>query len=277
MLVIYITPLQYILSIISGFLVGLSLGMIGGGGSILAVPLLLYFVGLAYDVHTKSAVNLIDHVVIGTTALAVGLNAYINSIMHFAKKNVKLKKGVVFTLPGVLGSFLGAFIGHLVNGSSLLFLFGILMIVVAYLMLRRKESKNTVNEEGCKIRYFLLIPAGLAVGFLSGFFGIGGGFLIVPSLMAAGAMGITNAVGTSLIAVGTFGLVSASTYAFYNEIDIYIAILYLVGGVVGGYLGTRIAVSINKEKLKIIYAVVIILVAIYLMYKNFSGLGFIHP
>ncbi len=277
MIAIYITPLQYILSIVSGFLVGLSLGMIGGGGSILAVPLLLYFVGLAYDAHTKSAANLIDHIVIGTTALAVGLNAYINSIMHFAKRNVKLKKGVVFTLPGVIGSFLGAYIGHLVNGSSLLFLFGILMIIVAYLMLRRRESKNTVKEEGCNVRYLLLVPTGLAVGFLSGFFGIGGGFLIVPSLMAAGAMEITNAVGTSLIAVGTFGIVSASTYALYNEIDVYISLLYLVGGVVGGYIGTKIAVSINKDRLRLIYAVVIILVAIYLMYKNLSGLGFIHP
>ncbi len=277
MYTIYVTPLQYILSVISGFLVGLSLGMIGGGGSILAVPLLLYFVGLAYGAHTKSYENYVDHVVIGTTALAVGLNAYVNSIMHFMKKNVRLKKGVIFTLPGVVGSFLGAYIGHLVNGESLLFLFGILMIVVAYLMIRGRKSDVRKADAGCNIKYQYLLPAGFAVGFLSGFFGIGGGFLIVPSLMLAGALEITAAVGTSLIAVGTFGIVSASTYALYHEINVTISLLYLLGGIAGGYIGTKIAVSIDKNKLRLIYAIIIILVAIYLMYKNLAGIGFIHP
>jgi len=129
------------LSVISGFLVGLSLGIIGGGGTILAVLLLLYFVGLAYSAHTRSYENYVDHVVMGTTALAVGLNAYVNSVMHFLRKNFRLKRGVVFTLPGIPGSFLGACIGHLVNGESLLFLFGILMIVVAYLMIRGRKSE----------------------------------------------------------------------------------------------------------------------------------------
>jgi len=89
--------------------------MISGGGFILAVPLLLYFVGLAYSAHTRSYENYVDHMVIGTTAVAVGLNAYVNSVMHFLK-NVRLKKGVVFTLPGIPSSLLGACIGHLVNG-----------------------------------------------------------------------------------------------------------------------------------------------------------------
>jgi len=210
--------------------------MICGGGSILAVPLLLYFVVLAYSAHTRSYENYVDHVVIGTTALAVGLNAYVNSVMHFLKRNVRLKKGVVFTLPGIPGSFLGAYIGHLVNGESLLFLFRILMIVVAYLMIRGRKSevKKTVME--CKIKYQYLIPIGFPVGFLSGFFSIGGGFLIIPPLMLVGALEITVAVGTSLIAVGTFGIVSVSTYALYHEIDLIISILYLLGGIAGGML-----------------------------------------
>jgi uncharacterized membrane protein YfcA len=96
--------------------------------------------------------------------------------MHFLKKNVRLKKGVVFTLLGILGSFLGDYIGHLVNGESLLFLFGILMTVVAYLMIRGRKSEVKKTDTECKIKYQYLIPIGLAVGFLSGFFGIGGGF-----------------------------------------------------------------------------------------------------
>ncbi|MGC8574665.1 MAG: sulfite exporter TauE/SafE family protein [Thermoplasmata archaeon] len=268
-----LTLLQYFLSVISGFIVGLTLGLIGGGGSILAVPLLLYLVGLIYDAKTASSLNFVQHLVIGTTAMAVGLNAYINSYMHFRKKNIKIKKGVVFTIPGVAGSFLGAYVGHIVNGTSLLFLFGILMIIVAYSMLRQKRSDNAIPTEGCRINFPILIIAGLGVGFLSGFFGIGGGFLIVPALMFAGGLGITNAVGTSLMAVGTFGVVSGLTYLHYGEVNIMITILYLSGGVFGGYIGTRFSTSMPKKKLRIIYAVVIILVAIYLIYKNMGGIG----
>jgi len=164
------------------------------------------------------------------------LNAYVNSVMHFLKRNVRSKRGVVFTLPGIPGSFLGTYIGHLVNGESLLFLFGILMTVVAYLMIRGRKSEVKKTDTEFKIKYQYLIPIGLAVGFLSGFFGIGGSFLIVPYLMLAVALEITVAVGTGLIAVGTFGIVSASTYALYHEIDLTISILYLLGGIAGGML-----------------------------------------
>jgi uncharacterized membrane protein YfcA len=97
---------QYLLTVISGIIVGFSLGLIGGGGSILAVPLLLYFVGLAYLPHQSA--NYIDHLVIGTTALAVGLNAFVNSFIHWLKRNVKVKKGLVFAGMGVIGTIIGA-------------------------------------------------------------------------------------------------------------------------------------------------------------------------
>ncbi|MFP3300445.1 MAG: sulfite exporter TauE/SafE family protein [Thermoplasmatales archaeon] len=164
------------------------------------------------------------------------MNAYVNSVMHFLKRNVRSKRGIVFTLPGIPGSFLGARIGHLVNGESLLFLFGILMTVVAYLMIRGRKLEVKKTDTEFKIKYQYLIPIGLAVGFLSGFFGIGGSFLIVPYLMLAVALEITVAVGIGLIAVGTFGIVSASTYALYHEIDLTISILYLLGGIAGGML-----------------------------------------
>lgn len=265
--------LQYFLSVISGFIVGLTLGLIGGGGSILAVPLLLYFVGLIYEAKDASSLNYIQHLVIGTTAMAVGLNAYINSYMHFRKKNIRIRKGVVFTIPGVFGSFLGAYVGHIVNGTSLLFLFGILMIIVAYTMLKQKKRDNSSTNQECKINFPILVITGVAVGFLSGFFGIGGGFLIVPALMFAGGLGITNAVGTSLMAVGTFGIVSGLTYLHYGEVSLSITVLYLAGGIFGGYLGTRFSTTMPKNKLRIIYAAVIILVALYLIYKNLGGLN----
>ncbi|AWR95256.1 sulfite exporter TauE/SafE family protein [Acidianus brierleyi] len=280
MISIEITPIEYILSIIAGLIVGFSLGLIGGGGSILAVPLLLYFVGLGYlyPQGTPQS-NEIDHLVIGTTALAVGLNAYINSFMHFKKGDVKVKQGILFTVPGIVGSFIGASLGLLVHGSSLLFFFGILMIVVAVLMWRNKgKPARPVDdvmkeiESSCKIRYDRILPTGFAVGLLSGFFGIGGGFLIVPGLIFSAGLCMLRAVGTSLIAVGTFGVVSAIRYTMAGEISVLISLLYLAGGVAGGYLGTKVATSIPRGMLRKIFAIIIILVAIYLMYQNIGGL-----
>ncbi|MGC8620287.1 MAG: TSUP family transporter, partial [Thermoplasmata archaeon] len=111
-----ITTIQIILSIISGVIVGFSLGLIGGGGSILAIPLLIYFVGFDHP-----------HIVIGTTALAVSINAFLNLVPHAKKKNVNFRKGVLFSIPGIIGVLIGAELGLLTPGNKLLFIFAILM------------------------------------------------------------------------------------------------------------------------------------------------------
>src|SRR5579875_3261770 len=129
-----ISPLQIILSIFSGFLVGFSLGLIGGGGSILAVPLLLYLVG--YSRY--------PHLVIGTTALAVGLNAYVNVYQHMRHRTVNLRSGVVFAALG------GAELGLITPGRTLLFFFGVLMIIVAVLMLRGR-GHDSVEQNTTKV------------------------------------------------------------------------------------------------------------------------------
>lgn len=273
-----LTLLQYVLSIISGFLVGFSLGLIGGGGSILAIPLLLYFVGLAYLPGVNP--NYIDHLVIGTTALAVGLNAYINAFIHWRKGNVRIIEGIVFTIPGILGAYTGARVGLIVHGGLLLFLFGILMIVIAIMVYKGKDRPRnakvvepSANSQGLieslrRINFARIIPVGFAVGFASGFFGIGGGFLIVPGLLFSTGLCMIKAVGTSLISVGTFGVTGAITYALAGEIDPVISILYLTGGVAGGFVGAKVASSLPRGMLRKVFAVIIVIVAIYLMYKN---------
>ncbi|BFH72643.1 sulfite exporter TauE/SafE family protein [Sulfurisphaera javensis] len=275
-----LTFLQYVLSIVSGFLVGFSLGLIGGGGSILAIPLLLYFVGLAYLPGVNE--NYVDHVVIGTTALAVGLNAYINAFIHWRKGNVRLLEGVFFTLPGIVGTYVGARVGLIVHGGLLLFLFGILMIVIAVMVFRGKDrpsvSKTYTNggetPKGLlqRVKLQRIIPIGFAVGFASGFFGIGGGFLIVPGLLFSTGICMIKAVGTSLISVGTFGVTGALTYALAGEIDPIISVLYLVGGIAGGYVGAKIASSMPRGMLRKVFAIIIIAVAIYIMYQNYYAI-----
>lgn len=152
MIAIEVTPLQYMLAIVSGILVGFSLWLIGGGGSILAVPLLLYLVDLASIPSTyannytlaQEYVNFVDHLALGTTTLAVGLNACINSYMHFRRGNVKVKEGIIFAIPGAMSALLGAYTSHVTPGQLLLFFFGILMIVVASLMLK-SQNQEKVN------------------------------------------------------------------------------------------------------------------------------------
>ncbi|MCL4345268.1 MAG: sulfite exporter TauE/SafE family protein [Candidatus Thermoplasmatota archaeon] len=257
-----ITDLQIILSIISGILVGFSLGLIGGGGSILAIPLLIYFVG--YD-H--------PHIVIGTTALAVGINAYLNLIPHTLKKHVDYKIGLEFTIPGIAGVLAGSELGLLTPGNDLLFFFSFLMIGIAIYMLRRKcidlseiQRKATSSSRALAI----LIFTGLVVGFASGYFGIGGGFLIVPGLLFGGGLNIIQAVGTSLLAVGTFGVITAARYALNMDVNIVISALFVLGGVFGGWFGARLAGRVPKRKLTQIFAIIVIVVALYIMYQNYT-------
>ncbi|MCY0877384.1 MAG: sulfite exporter TauE/SafE family protein [Firmicutes bacterium] len=260
------SPLQSLLSIASGGIVGLSLGLLGGGGSIMAVPLLLYVVRLANP-----------HVVIGTSAFAVSLNAYLNLIPHARAGHVRWKPAIALAIPGVFGALLGAYFGHRANGHDLLFLFAILMIVIAVLMLRSPratEPRQPDPHEGAGTRYARVLPTGFLVGALSGFFGIGGGFLIVPGLVFSSGLTMIEAIGSSLVAVGTFGLTTAISYTVLGLINWLVLAEYTLGGVLGGYFGYRLATRLSHQRraLNLIFSAVIILVAIYMIDQNLSVL-----
>lgn len=258
-----ITAVQQLLSIISGGIVGFSLGLIGGGGSILAVPLLLYLVGY-HD----------PHVVLGTTALAVALTAFANLLPHWRAGNVRWQAAIAFAIPGALGAAVGASIGKAVGGKQLLFLFAILMLGVAVNMVRkrRKTAPRPERTGWAMVRW--VVPISLVVGLLAGFFGIGGGFLIVPGLMLATGMPILTAVGTSLVSVGAFGTTTAITYALAGKVNWLIAIEYFGGGILGGWLGARLATRLGarKQVLSRIFAGVVFVVALYMLYMNLSVL-----
>jgi uncharacterized membrane protein YfcA len=243
----------------SGSLVGFTLGLIGGGGSILATPLLLYFVGIRDP-----------HVAIGTCAFAVAINAYANLISHAIKGNVRWRCAVVFALVGVVGTLIGTSLGKAMDGQALLFVFGLLMLVIGGLMLRpRRES--TIAEHDADRRTCLTTAAvALVAGSTSGFSGIGGGFLIVPALMAATRMPMINAVGSSLLAVGTFGLATAASYAWSGLVDWPVASEFIAGGIVGGVAGMLLAtrLSSHKQTLNWIFAGLIFVVAAYVLYRS---------
>ncbi|SFI57538.1 sulfite exporter TauE/SafE family protein [Bradyrhizobium sp. cf659] len=253
---------QGALGLASGSLVGFSLGLVGGGGSILAVPLLVYLVGVSDP-----------HVAIGSSAIAVAANAAANLVNHARAGNVKWRCASVFALAGVAGAFLGSTLGKIVEGQKLLALFAIVMMVVGALMLKGRSGAGEPSVRLNRENLPKLLALGLVTGALSGFFGIGGGFLIVPALIAATGMPILYAVGSSLVAVTVFGLTTAANYALSGLVDWYLAALFVSGGVLGGLFGARSASSLAERKgaLNTVFAALIFAVAIYMLVRN---LGF---
>ena len=245
------------LAVGSGALVGFSLGLVGGGGSILATPLLLYLVGLSPP-----------HIAIGTGALAVAANAFLNFSNYARRGVVRWRSAVVFAVVGSTGAFAGSSLGKAVNGDRLLFLFGLLMLLVGALMLR--AGRLAAPTESRNDRPWIAGATALAVGLAAGFFGIGGGFLIVPGLIFATGMPMINAIGTSLLAVGAFGLTTALNYAWSGLVDWTIAAEFICGGFLGGLIGMRLASHLSqfKSALNFVFASLIFVVAIYVLYKS---------
>lgn len=251
--------LVWLLALAAGSLVGFSLGLVGGGGSVLAVPLLVYLVGVRDP-----------HVAIGTSAVAVAANALFNLINHSRKGAVKWRCAAVFAVAGMLGALVGAWFGRQVDGEKLLALFALLMIVVGGLMLRNRKGEGLPDVRLGRDNFPKLAGFGLATGLLSGFFGIGGGFLIVPGLIAATGMPITNAMASSLLAVTGFGVTTASSYAFAGLVNWSIAGVFVLGGLGGGLVGTRAARHLGQKRgvLNTLFAGLIFVVAIYMLVRN---------
>lgn len=250
---------QIVLAVMAGSVVGFSLGLVGGGGSILAVPLLIYVVGVDNP-----------HIAIGTSAVAVALNAAANLAMHAKGRAVKWRCAAVFAAAGVAGALAGSTLGKMVDGQKLLALFAVLMMVVGALMLR---DRNQAGDPAVRLSHEnlpKLLGLGLAAGLLSGFFGIGGGFLIVPSLMLAAGMPILNAVASSLVSVTAFGLTTAANYAWSGLVDWPLAAIFIAGGLGGGLLGARMAKSLAQRRgmLTVIFVTLIFAVALYMLVRS---------
>src|SRR5215475_4278756 len=241
------------LGLASGALVGFSLGLVGGGGSILAVPLMVYVVGVPEA-----------HVAIGTSAIAVAANAAVNLSNHARNGTVIWSCALVFAAAGIIGAFGGSILGKMLDGQKLLALFALVMLLIAVLMLKTRSRVGLPDVKMSLDNLPAIVGLGLAAGTLSGFFGIGGGFLIVPALMLATGMPIINAVSSSLVAVTAFGLSTAASYAWSGLVSWPLAGLFIAGGLAGGLIGTGLARSLSAQRgaLNIVVASVIVLVAL---------------
>jgi uncharacterized protein len=248
-----------ILGLVSGVLVGFSLGLVGGGGSVLSLPLMVYLVGVPSV-----------HVAIGTTAFAVAVNAAATLISHARMGHVNWPCAGVFAAAGMVGAYGGSSLSKVVDGQRLLVLFALLMLIIAAVMFARRSAAGDPAVKLTGENLPKLLGTGFLTGTLSGFFGIGGGFLIVPGLMFATGMLIINAIGSSLVAVTAFGATAAFNYARSGLVDWGLAAVFILGGVFGGLAGGRAARALGARRgaLNMVFAGIIVVVAIYMLARS---------
>ncbi len=259
----HLDALQYVLGIVCGSAVGLTLGIFGGGGSIMAVPLMVYIVGVPSP-----------HMAIGTSAFAVAANAFTGLLSHARHGTVKWRCAGLYSISGIIGAAAGSSLGKAVDGQKLLLLFALLMLVVGAMMFKGRGDEGNPGAECTLQKSPKVLGYGAITGAFSGFFGIGGGFLIVPGLVASTGMPILNAIGSSLVAVAAFGLTTSANYAVSGLVDWPLAILFVVGGIFGGYAGTIISRRMAKTKgrLNIAFACLIFCVALYMIWRGIGTL-----
>ncbi len=250
--------MQAILAVLLGTVIGLLLGAIGGGGSILTVPILVYLVG--QDVHAATATSL---AVVGATALA-------GAIPHWRAGRISLMTALPFGVAGIAGAFAGAWANHLVPGGLILGLFGALMLMVAARMFFGQGMRAPVTsvKEVPALRWARVIGAGLVVGVMTGFFGVGGGFLIVPALVLVLKQSMREAVGTSLVVIAINSASGLLAHLRYGGLDLAIAGLFVAGGVLGALAGALVSGRLNEQRLQRSFAVFIAVVGLWLVARN---------
>ena len=254
---------QLLIAALGGGVVGFSLALVGGGGSILAVPILVYLVGIRDP-----------HLAIGTSAIGVAANAAIGLFGKARAGAVKWPCGLTFAAAGIAGAALGSLAGKAFDGQALLALFALLMIIVGVMMLRRGEAAGDADVKFGRDNVGKLLLFGFATGLMSGFFGIGGGFLIVPGLIAATGMPIFNAMATSLVGVTGFGVTTAASYALSGLVAWTIAAAFIGGGFIGSLAGGRLAVQLSARRgaLTKVFAAMIFAVAAYMLWRAGAAL-----
>ena len=255
-----------------GLLIGISLGALGGGGSILTVPALVYAIG-----ETPSHATTASLVIVGITALT-------GTVGHARAGRVRWGPGVVFGVVGVGGSLLGSQLNKLVNPNVLLLAFAGLMLVAAVAMTQRQRSMQPVanrrpgeSQTARRLRPRRLLAvavAGTVVGFMTGFFGVGGGFVIVPALVLALGFGMGDAVGTSLLVIAINAVAALAARAGATAtIDWSVVVPFTLVAMLGSLLGNRIAGRVPAATLTRAFAALLVLLAAYVATRSVLALA----
>lgn len=217
--------------------VGVALGLLGGGGSILTVPLLAYVAGM----DAKQA--------IATSLLVVGVTSAVGAVSHARAGRVQWRTGLIFGAAGMAGAYIGGVLARFIPGTMLLIGFALMMIATAIAMLRgRRESVESVEVQ--RIPMVKVVGEGLAVGLITGLVGAGGGFLVVPALALLGGLPMPVAVGTSLVVIAMKSFAGLGGYLSTVQIDWTMALMVAAAAVVGALIGARLTAKVNPDALR---------------------------
>ncbi len=247
---------MYFIGLILSAVIGLSLGLIGGGGSILTVPILVYFLGVE------------THEAVGMSLAIVGATSLFGAFLHHRKGTVNFSSGMLFGVSGIFGAVLGSPLTRLFSPNVLLLIFAALMFVVAFSMLWRK--RHAENEKVYEANRTKAILAGFGVGILTGFLGVGGGFLIVPALIFFGGLPMKEAIGTSLLVIALNCFAGILGHLSYGLFDLQITFFVTILAVGGAIFGTILSHNISVSSLQKSFAFLVLAVAVFLTYKNFA-------
>ena len=253
--------LHTIFALVLSGAIGISLGLLGGGGSILAVPVLVYVAGV--EAHESVPMSL---AIVGSTSL-------VGSLLHARKGHLDLRVAATFGGAGIVGAYYGARLTHLVSGSALLLLFAALMLIVATLMLIRKEGLNAGgDDEKLERSLVLTLGAGLIVGVLTGFLGVGGGFLVIPALVLFAGLPMRVAVGTSLLVIAVNSAAGFVGHMGEGMFRPMLTLGFTLAAVIGAFIGERFARRVRAESLRRVFAYFVISVAVFLVVANYRSI-----
>ena len=252
------------LALIGALIVGVTLGLLGSGGSILTVPILIYLLGE----HEKVA--------IAESLGIVGVIAFVGSIPFIAKKQFHWPSFFLFGIPGMLGTYGGAWLAEYISSHVQMIIFSVVMLLAAMMMLRKTTliHKTQTKQPLNLIQALKIGSEGAVVGVLTGLVGVGGGFLIVPALVLLGGLPIHLAIGTS---VGIIAMKSAAGFYKYTDVleTLNLSVNWeLVGifslvGIAGSFVGKYLSTRIPNQKLKQIFAWFLLVMGIFMIVQQF--------
>lgn len=252
------------LGLLMAVLVGISLGLMGGGGSILTVPIFVYLLGF----ETKESIAM--------SLAVVGFVSLFGAFSHWRAGNVNLRIAAIFGVFSMIATFGGARLAAMMSGTMQLLIFAVVMLAAAFFMFRGKSPGasgvlDDVQPEGAPLRLGLIAVEATAVGILSGIVGVGGGFLIVPALVLLGKIPMKQAVGTSLLIIALKSVAGFAGYYGQVEVDWFFMALFTGAALVGIMIGTRLVKFVSQHTLKRGFAVFLVLMSVWILYQN---LGF---
>lgn len=247
-----------LLGLVLGFGIGGSLGLLGGGGSILTVPALVYLVGQT------------PQVAVMTSLAIVGANSAMGAFFHRAQGTLNWRVALLFGGAGMATAYIAAGFSDRISPDVIMVAFATLMLVIGLLLIFRGAPHGRVELENLSL--VKILASGAAVGLLTGILGVGGGFLIVPALVMLVGLPMQQAVGTSLVVIAMNSLAGFMGHLGDGALDVPSLVVFVVAGLAGTFAGARLAHRLPAARLRQAFAGFVILLAIFLLIDNLPKL-----